>query len=439
MNHIDPPGAEPLPDDRFARAVSATRVGHNGIDNEVIDGPVADFATDFDHTDPAWAADPYPIWADLRERCPIARTERFGGAWLPTRHADVAAVAYDTDRFSSRSVIVGNQRPPERLAPVGIAPPISSDPPFHAEARRILLPAFAPRAVERLRATTEAYCDELLDGLAGRSAVDAAADYAQHVPVRVISDLLGFPREDEDRFRGFVLDVLEGANDPSGLRLERLQGVYDYLAEQVVDHVRHPREDLTSFLISAETSDGRPLEPVQVIGTAALLLLAGIDTTWSAIGASLWHLATHPDDRRRLVADPGLLPTATEEFLRAYAPVTMARLVKEDTELGGCPMHSGDWVLLPFPSANRDPDVFEAPDEIRIDRAVNRHAAFGLGIHRCLGSNLARMELHVALERWLRRFPEFTLEDGASVVWSAGQVRGPRSLPVRLGGNAPAA
>ncbi len=164
-----------------------------------------------------------------------------------------------------------------------------------------------------------------------------------------------------------------------------------------------------------------------------LLMIAGIDTTWSAIGASLWHLASHPEDRRRLAADPALMDTALEEFLRAYAPVTMARLVAKEVDLGGRTLHEGDWLLLPFPSGNRDPDVFPDADKVLLDRTENRHAAFGLGIHRCLGSNLARMELRVALEEWMARYPEFELADPAAVTWSAGQVRGPRTIPVRVG------
>ena len=132
-------------------------------------------------------------------------------------------------------------------------------------------------------------------------------------------------------------------------------------------------------------------------------------------------------------SEPGLLDTAIEEFLRAYSPVTMARLVKEDMDYAGCPMKKDDWILLSFPAANRDPDMFENPDEVIIDRKVNRHAAFGLGIHRCLGSNLARMEMRVALEEFLARFDSFSLADPDAVTWSQGQVRGPRSLPLTLG------
>jgi cytochrome P450 len=419
-------------DERFTRDFQQMQEERPlGTRNEIITGPVEDWTSDFSHMEPEWAADPYPIQDDLRERCPVAHTGRFGGGWLPTRYEDVAAIAYDTERFSSRAVVMANFRPPRELAPVGGVPPISSDPPFHHDARKLLLPAFTKTAVTRLEPATRAYCHELIDSFQGRDVVDAAHDYAQHIPVRVIADMLGFPQEDGPRFREFVENALEGVNRPPEERLARMEKLFDYLLDQIRDHVDRPRDDLTTYLINVELY-GQKLASSHVAGTMALLLIAGIDTTWSAIGASLWHLATTPADRERLVAEPSLLPTAMEEFLRAYAPVTMARLVKEDMEWNGVEMKADDWVLLSFPAANRDPAQFDRAGEVVIDREVNRHAAFGLGIHRCVGSHLARMELRVALEVWLERIPSFTLDDASAVTWSAGQVRGPRTVPVRV-------
>jgi cytochrome P450 len=420
-------------DDRFAEAY--TGVGDEppqGIRSEIITGPVTDWTTDFSHLEPEWAADPYPIQDDLRERCPIAHTGRFGGGWLPTRYEDVSSIAYDTERFSSRSIIMGNYRPPVDLAPIGGSPPISSDPPFHHAARKLLLPAFTKVAVGRQEQGTRAMCHALIDDFGDRDVVDAAADYAQHIPMRVIVAMLGFPPQDGPKFREFVENTLEGINLPPDDRIARMEKLFGYLHAQVQDHLANPRDDLTTYLINAEIF-GTRLQADHVVGAMALLLIAGIDTTWSAIGSSLWHLAKTPSDRQRLVAEPGLLPTATEEFLRAYAPVTMARLVKEDMHWHGVDMKAEDWILLSFPAANRDPAQFDRADEVIIDREVNRHAAFGLGIHRCVGSHLARMELRVALEVWLERIPEFTLADPASVTWSAGQIRGPRALPLRIG------
>ncbi|MEV0381474.1 cytochrome P450 [Nonomuraea sp. NPDC050643] len=422
-------------DDRFGQGIEEARKNRpTGTISEIVTDPVSDWATDFSHVDPEWAADPYPIQDELRQRCPIARTERFGGVWLPTRYEDVAAIAYDTERFSSRSVIVSNVKPSIDLAPVGGAPPISSDPPFHHDARRLLLPAFTKSAVARQEAATRAYCHELIDALEGQEVVDAARDYAQHIPMRVIGDMLGFPPEDGARFREFVENVLESVDRPPEERFEHFNELSGYLVAQINDHLADPRDDLTTYLVNAELH-GRKLDPVHVVGTMMLLLIAGIDTTWSAIGASLWHLARTPADRERLVAEPGLLPTAMEEFLRAYAPVTMARLVREDMSWNGVDMKADDWILLSFPAANRDPAQFDRAGEVVIDREVNRHAAFGLGIHRCVGSHLARMELRVALEVWLERIPEFSLDEPEAVTWAASQVRGPRALPLRIGGS----
>jgi cytochrome P450 len=314
---------------------------------------------------------------------------------------------------------------------MGGSPPITSDPPFHHDARKLLLPAFTKTAVSKLEPATRAFCHSLVDAIQGRDVVDGSTDYARHIPVRVIAEMLGFPLEDGPQFYGFAENRLEGINRLEQHRVTQMSALYYYLLAQVHEHLDHPRDDLTTFLINAEMN-GRKLTPAHVVGTMALLLIAGIDTTGSAIGAALWHLAKTPADRERLVSEPGLLPTAIEELLRAYAPVTMARLVTEDIHFRGVDMKSEDWILLSFPAANRDPAQFNRADQVVIDRQINRHAAFGIGIHRCLGSHLARMELQVALEVFLERIGTFTLADPGAVVWSVGQIRGPRALPLRI-------
>lgn len=384
-----------------------------------------DWTTDFDLFDPRFIADPYPVYRDLRERCPVAHTERGKSTFMPTTYEDVAQVAHDTEHFSSRDVGVVSAADGSFL----VAPPITSDPPFHTDARRLLLPAFSPKAVEQLRPTTVAMADQLIDAIEGTGRADAAADYAQHLPPRVIALMLGIPTEEEDRFTDWAVRILQiGPTDPEVGRLATRE-VLDYFRGQVERRANEPGDDLVSHLLACRL-DGAPLSEKHVLGTCFLLLVAGIDTTWSSIGSSLWHLATHPEDRARLVADPALIPTAIEEFLRAYGPVTMAREVIGETEIGGRTVCPGEKVLLTFPAANRDPDRFADPDEVMIDRQQNRHIAFGVGIHRCLGSNLARMELQVAVERWLDRIPDFELAPGAEVTWTGGQVRGPRTVPV---------
>jgi cytochrome P450 len=396
----------------------------------VNEAPVSDWATDFDVFDEGYVGDPFAIWADLRRTCPIAHTERWGGSWLPTRYEDVSAIAHDIEHFSSRSITVV-PAPEDDTGPGGLAipvPPIDSDPPLHTWARRLLLPWFSHRRVDGYEPITRALCDQLIDGFIDAGRADAAADYAQQIPARVIALTLGVPGDMADTFTGWVRDVLEFAHDEQRRNAGR-DAIALYLMERMEERRSAPGDDLISVLLHTEV-EGDAIPDIHVLGTAALTLVAGVDTTWSGIGSALWHLASHEKDRRRLVAEPELMPIAVEELLRAYSPVTMARIATEDVEVAGCPIKAGDRVLMNFPAANRDSEMFDDPDEVILDRAINRHLAFGVGIHRCAGSNLARMELRVAVEQWLRRIPEFQLADGATVTWAGGQVRGPRTLPV---------
>ena len=395
--------------------------------------PVDDFATDWDHADPQWVHDPYPIWEDLRDRCPVAHTERYGGAWFPATHEGVSKIANDTENFTSRAVIINNGRPDgeDIPAPIGGAPPITSDPPFHQIARRLILPALAPGPINALEPRIRSLCVDLLASMGDHEIVNGGMDYAQHIPPAVISRMLGFPEADEELFRSFVHMVVNAIDLPVEQRIEEFQPIIDYFEIQIEDHRANPRDDLTSYLLDVEVL-GEKLAIEHVFGTMILILIAGIDTTWSAIGAALWHLAKSPDDLARLVNEPDLMGVAIEEFLRFYAPVTMARLVNKDMEYLGCPMKEYDWILLGFPATNRDPTVFKDADKFIIDRLENRHLAFGLGIHRCAGSNLARMELRVAIEEFIKRFPRFELADPDAVTWAPGQIRGPRNLPIRI-------
>ena len=403
---------------------------HGAAPAAPVTAPVTDWATDYDVLDPGYVVAPYGMWDELRSACPVAHTDRWGGSFLPTRYADIAAVAHDVERFSSRDVgVVGGDEPLEGMPDLRL-PPIDSDPPDHTWARRLILPWFSHLRVDGYEAMTRAWCDELIDRVIDTGRADAAKDYAQRIPVRVISWMLGVPDELNDTFTGWVRDVLEYGHEPER-SVPGWNAIAAYFIEAVEDRRRHPGPDLVSELLHAEV-DGEPVPVEHVLGTLALLLVAGVDTTWSSIGSAMWHLASHETDRRRLVAEPELIPTAIEELLRAYSPVTMARIAVGDTEIAGCPVHAGDRVLLSFPAANRDPAAFERADEVVIDRQVNRHVAFGVGIHRCAGSNLARMELRVAVETWLRRIPEFRLADAGDVTWAGGQVRGPRSVPVQF-------
>jgi cytochrome P450 len=391
--------------------------------------PVTDWVHDFDHTDPRWTENPFPIWEQLREESPVVHTERFLGCYMPTTYEAVKQIAYDTEHFSSRRVVVRDVRPEPPIP----SPPITADPPEHKLAKQLLLPPFTPDAMTKLEPKVRAICNALIDEFIGHGKCDAAARYTRHIPVRTIAHMLGIPEKDGDLFIKWIHEILELGIKDNGILMRAIQEMNAYFAGHIELRKKHPTDDLISTLMSAKGGDGKPLSDMHVLGSLRLLLIAGIDTTWSAIGASLWHLAKTPADRARLIAEPALLPTAIEELLRAYSPVTMAREVMKETTISGCPVKPGNMVLLSFPSANRDPAMFPDADKVVIDRKENRHAAFGLGIHRCVGSNLARMEMTVAIEEWLKRIPDFRLDPAGEVTWSEGTVRGPRQLPMLFG------
>jgi cytochrome P450 len=389
--------------------------------------PVTDWMTDFDYLVPEWTENPYPIWDELRSKCPIAHTDRFMGTYLATRYEDVRAIANDTEHFSSRRVLVRDSRPP--AVP---APPLTSDPPVHRSQRMLLQPAFTAEAVRRYEEQTRSICRELIELLIGKDGCDGAVDYAQEIPTRVTACMLGVEQRDGDQFRKWVHEFLEAGVVDQTVTLRAVREIKVFFETEMQKRRTAPSDDLISYLLSAQI-DGQALSEDLIGSILRLILFAGIDTTWSVIGACLWHLATHDEDRRRLAAQPSLIPTAVEEFLRAYAPVMMGREILKETQINGYRLKEGEMVLIPFGAANRDPAKFADADRVIINRSPNPHVAFGLGIHRCLGANLATMEIRVALEEWLGNFQEFTLARDAAVQWSAGPVRGPRRLPLAFG------
>jgi cytochrome P450 len=398
--------------------------------------PVDDWATDYDIFDSDYVRDPEPVWNDLRQRCPMAHSTRWGGSWMATRYEDLQALVRMVPALSSRSPAVVPLPPEMRDEVVAEVkaygsenPPITSDPPEHKPFKQLILPYFTPSAVEAHRGFTETLCHELIDRFIAQGRCDAAADYAQQIPPRVIAQFLGIDASRGDEFTEWTRGVLELGQTQPELRARYRRTIREFFFELVAGRRANPGRDMISQLTAAEV-EGKPLNDHTVVGICNLLLVAGIDTTWSSIGAALWHFAGHTQDRRRMAAEPALWPTAIEELLRYYAPVMMARKVTEPVTMHGMTLNPGDKLILNFPAGNHDPEVFERADEVVLDRERNRHIAFGIGIHRCAGSNLARMEMDVALRVWFDRMPEFALADAAAVRWAGGQVRGPRSIPV---------
>lgn len=400
-----------------------------GADDRIDTPPVTDWVNDWDWLDDGWGENAISIWNDVREQCPIGSTERYGRAFMPVTMDAVRDIANNTDDFSS--IWVNVARPD---APRAAAPPITSDPPDHHGHRRLILPAFNPKAVANVEQELREYCRKLIRELDGMDATDAALNYTQHIPVHGICILTGLPEEDADLFRDWIFKTFQLAPKDNTVRLQVLTEMSQYIDGLLKDRLQNPKDDLLTTIANAQI-DGVDVDWGIKIGYVRLQIVAGIDTTWSAIGSGIWHFAQHNDEVQRLIAvdnDDMLWQTANEEVLRYYAPVTMARKVINDVTVQGCPMHVGDQTLVTFPAANHDPAAFEDAHIFKLDRENNRHVAFGLGIHRCAGSNLARLEMIVAFQEWLRAFPNYSLDPTKKTTWANGQVRGPRQIPVLL-------
>jgi hypothetical protein len=390
--------------------------------------PAADGHDGYDIFSPGFRTDPYATWSAMRAGgCPVAHSDQWGGSWMPVRYDTIREIARAGERFSSRAVEVAGP-----LASAGglFLPPLTSDPPAHKLHRDVLMPYFLPKRIAAFEPFVRDQARDLAAALAARGGGDVVTDFAQELTIAVLTRMLGVPPGEQ--FTDWMIRMIRIGPRDQPVRAQAVGEILAYLGGLLDEREAEPRDDLITYLAGAAI-DGVPLSRKHQIGSAFLILIAGADTTWSAIGSSLWHLATHEEDRRRLVADPGLIDTAAEEFLRVYAPVSVGRIARQDTDLDGRMVAAGERVLLAFAAANRDPGVFEDPDEIRIDRKRNRHLTFGSGGHRCLGSNLARLELRVTLEEWLRVMPDFRLAGPGGTEWSGGQTRGPERVDFVVG------
>ncbi|MDB5911027.1 MAG: cytochrome family protein [Massilia sp.] len=373
----------------------------------------------------AFRDDPHVQYQAMRTGCPVAHSDKWGGSYMVAGYQDVREMARDTDHFTSRAIEVAG--PLEAAGGLQL-PPLTSDPPVHRLHRDVLMPYFMPAKVAEMAPAIRAEATRLVDELARKGGGDVIEDFAQPLTLSVLTSILGVPSGSQ--FTDWMVRMIRVGPMDQQVRAEVVREIIGYIENLLEEREREGNtgSDLLSYLNRAEI-DGRPLSRKHRIGAGFLVVIAGADTTWSAIGSTILHLAAHPEDRRRLLDEPDLLDTAMEEFLRYYAPVTVGRLAKEDVEVHGRCIHAGERMVLPFAAANRDPEVFENPEDLQLDRRRNRHITFGSGAHRCLGSNLARLELRITVEEWLRAMPHFRLVDGAEVEWTGGQTRGPEAVP----------
>ncbi len=391
-------------------------------DTDGVEARRCEWVDDYDLFSQEFSADPFSRWDVMRQVCPIAHSDRWGGSWMSASYHDIRMIARDAQRFSSRAVEVAGPIP----EPGGglFAPPLTTDPPAHTSHRNLLQPFFTPRKLAELEPFIRAEARSLVNRLAERGEGDVVEDFAEHLTITVLAKILDVPRDHEERFTDWVVRLVRIGPRDQTVRAAAVREILEYCDALLRERQTSSSDDLVSYLTAAQI-DGQPLSRKHQLGSCFLILLAGADTTWSAIGASLWHLATHPQDRARLLTEPELLSSAVEELLRVYAPVTVARIANEEVELHGRCIEPGERVILPLAAANRDPQQFVEPNLVKLDRTPNIHLTFGSGRHRCLGAGLATLELQVSLEEWLRVIPDFSLVDAENIRWSEGQVRGP--------------
>jgi cytochrome P450 len=381
-------------------------------------------------------ADPYPVFKRLRDERPLYYNESLD-FYAVSRFADVETSSIDWQTFSSARGSVLEIIRSGMEVPKGMF--IFEDPPLHNLHRRLMARVFTARRVAVLEQRMRQYCAAALDPFIGSTGFDFVRDLGADLPMRVISDMLGIPEEDQVAVRDHFdegLRIEEGVA-PDGQDMVTRSNDMSSFAPYISYRRQHPADDLMTDLIEAtfedETGVVRHLDDGEVLNYAMLLAAAGNETTTKLIGWSGSLLGAHPDERRALVEDPGLIPGAIEEILRYEAPSPVqARYVTRDVELHGTTMPEGSIVLMLNAAANRDERQFDDPDRFDVRRSIDHHVTFGFGLHFCMGAALARLEGRVALEEVLARFPDWEVDSDRTERVHTTTVRGWHRLPVLL-------
>lgn len=393
---------------------------------------------DFDHHSKEYAADPFRIYRELHAKCPVAWTDRHDGFWVVSRYEDVARVARDDFTFSSRHDLPNDGKSYTGItipSPPVRSTPIEMDPPEFYEYRRLLNRRFAPEVIETLRPKMLEFASWCLDRRIESGEIDLVLDLANPVPAMMTLEFLGIPVEHWEEYAEPMHQMIytPPESPERDAAMAKYMRMVATLAEVIQERKRDPREDLITYLVQAKI-DGHPIPDSEVLEICHLVIAGGVDTTTALVADAFDYLDRNREARRRLIEDPALILSASEEFLRYFSPVQLlARTATKDVEIGGQQIHAGERVAVCWAAANHDEGTFERPEEIVLDRFPNRHAAFGLGAHRCLGSTFARVEIEIMLGEVLRRMPDYELvRDGLEKYESIGIVNGYVKMPARF-------
>lgn len=363
---------------------------------------------------------------ELREEHPFFWNSVAQGFWVLTRYEAIREAYQTPEVFTSDSFMPTDPDPTYHMIPT------QERAPRHIKYRQLLNPQFSPAAVAKLEPLVRKHCVETIEEFVHRGRCDLVHEFGGAFPTKVFLDWAGLPPEDSPKFVAWVRTVFEGLDNSSATAIqEAMEGIQDYFRSLIADRRTAPRDpdrDVVTHLVQA-TLDGEPLSEDDLLSICEVLVLAGLDTVKQELGYAFLHLATHPEDRRRLVESPELVPTAVEELLRAFPVSPPGRKLSRDVEFHGCPMEAGQMAWLPIYMANRDPRAFPEAHAVVLDRNPNRHLTFGAGPHRCQGAHLARLQMRVAFEEWHRRIPDYRLGDDDVILEHGGQL-GLERLPI---------
>jgi cytochrome P450 len=357
----------------------------------------------------------------LREQHRYLRNNVGPGYWMLTRYEDIREAFQSPEVFCNHSIVATDPDPAYRFLPS------FSDPPQHMKYRHAMNKWFAPAAVAQFSPSVQRLARETVAEVVDDGACDYLATFGDRYPVRVFLLSMGLGQDDAEFFVSCVRRM-SGAVSGKPEDVAKMMGAWNdiatYWTKLLADRRQHPLDPEVDFVthMSRATLDDEPMPDIDIVDILVTLTLGSLDTLKSQLGWCMYHLATHPQDRRRIVESPELIPGAVEEFLRAYPIVSMARKVTRDVDFHGCPMKKDDMVLLTIQAATRDPRVFPDADQVIIDRQPNRHIAFGASEHRCLGSHLARAEMKYAIEEWHRSVPEYRVATDKQLMAHGGQV-----------------
>jgi cytochrome P450 len=395
-------------------------------DGAAAPGPLPDdwWQHHFDPNSPELAPRMYETLAPMRDRCPVARSDKYDGFWVATRYEDILEIAQDWETFSSAQ---GLSIPSSPIAVRNL--PVEVDPPIQRTYKRIITPFFTPRAVAAYEQPTRDLVNRLIDNFIEAGSCELMEDFAHPFPSRAFFELvIAAPPEDIDRVAYMASRAsLPNAPDAGECWLGLSAWIRDFIESR---RARPARGDVVDAVIAASV-DGRPITDDEIIGIVQLIILGGLETTASALGLWFHRFCRQPEIPELLRASPERIPEAIEELLRVDSPfISISRTAVRDGKIGDREVRSGDKVLVYWASANRDAAEFAAPDEFSLGREHNRHLAFGVGPHRCAGSNLARLNLRIGLEEALRRLQDIRLQPGADIHWHSTSTRSPLTLPI---------